>query len=154
MKELSKQALADLNFLGNFTPCSDGETFKGYMLDDEEGGARKIYLDESDFRNLSNSCTEAANYLSKNQAIENPEQLREGYDALKYEASEIANVLGMEADWYGMADKVKELRKERNELQRKNNVMSAALSKIARFNAMDYEYQNWAIEALGKEKGE
>jgi hypothetical protein len=62
--ELSKQAKEDLKFLGNFTPCSDGESFKGYMLDDEGNGG-KVYLHESDFLNIAKSCIEAANYLAQ-----------------------------------------------------------------------------------------
>ena len=61
--ELSEQAKEDLQFLGNFQICADGKKFKGYMIDNEGEGS-KVYLHESDFRNLSRSCLEAAEYLA------------------------------------------------------------------------------------------
>jgi len=61
--ELSEQTRKDMRFLGHFSPCSDGESFKGYMVG-EDGEEGKVYLYESDFRNLAASCLEVAEYLA------------------------------------------------------------------------------------------
>ena len=63
MPGLSRQACEDLEFLGKFAPTIDGKTFKGWMLDPDDGGATKVYLHASDFRNLAASCAEVAEWL-------------------------------------------------------------------------------------------
>ena len=65
MSELTPAAKDTLKWLGCFGPTVRGDSFKGWMLD-EEGDAEKIYVNEGILRNIAKGCIEAAEWMVKN----------------------------------------------------------------------------------------
>lgn len=71
-EELSQNALNVMRDLGNFGPTIPPSKceVKGYMLDAEDGGASKTYLDADNLRDYAEGLCEVADWLEERAAQE------------------------------------------------------------------------------------
>ena len=76
------------------------------------------------------------------------DRLKELAERLVMSGGKCANVSCSET--HELSDGVFEILEEKEQLEAENEKLRETLDKISRGNAMDYEYQRWAREAVGK----
>lgn len=69
--DISEEARETMKSLGDFGPTvrAENKELKGYVLDDEDGGAMKCYCGSKDLRNMAAHFIEVADWLDKRASL-------------------------------------------------------------------------------------